>query len=102
MRLLMHATDPDYLEPHLGLPWSKGCIRIPAALNLFIDHHGLLDEDYETALAVGKKLWVIRPDRLATPWSGRYLVIVDSGSTARPSWSPEPSLVVQPASKQPG
>lgn len=90
MRLLLHATDPDYLEQHLGEIWSKGCIRIPATLNTFIDHYGLLDADYEQALANGKKLWMIRPDRNPTPWSGRYLVIVDSVSTVRPAWSPEP------------
>jgi hypothetical protein len=102
MRLLLHATDPDYLEPHLGQQWSKGCIRIPATLNTFIDRYGLLDADYETALANGKTLWVIRADRLATPWSGRYLVIIDSDSTERPAWSPEPSAVAQPAIKRSG
>jgi hypothetical protein len=91
MRLLLHATDPDYLEPHLGVAMSKGCIRIPATLNTFIDRYGLLDADYEQAQANGKKLWVLRPDRIPTPWSGRYLVIVDSGSTERPAWSPEPA-----------
>lgn len=90
MRLLMHATDPDYLEQHLGEIWSKGCIRISATLNTFVDHHGLLDADYELALGNGKRLWMIRPDRAPTPWSGRYLVIVDSGSIERPAWSPEP------------
>lgn len=95
MRLLLHATDPDYLEPRLGVAMSKGCIRIPATLNTFIDRYGLLDADYEQALASGKKLWQIRPDRTPTPWSGRYLVIVDSGSTERPDWSPEPPAVTE-------
>lgn len=90
MRLLMHATDPDTLEPWLGEPQSKGCIRIPASLNDFIDRYGILDADYERALAEGKKLWVLRRDRTPTPWSGRYLVIVDSGRTERPAWSPAP------------
>jgi hypothetical protein len=45
MRLQMHATDPVYLEPRLGTVQSKGCIRIPATLNAFIDHYGLLDAD---------------------------------------------------------
>lgn len=90
MRLLIHATDPDYLEQHLGVIMSKGCIRIPATLDIFIDRYGLLDADYEQALAKGKKLWVLHPDRTPTPWSGRYLVIVDSGSMERPSWSPGP------------
>lgn len=95
MRLLIHATDPDYLEQHLGVVMSKGCIRIPATLDVFIDRHGLLDAEYEQALAKGRKLWVLRPDRIPTPWSGRYLVIVDSDSITRPSWSPEPPVIAQ-------
>lgn len=95
MRLLLHATDPDLLEQHLGVAMSKGCIRIPATLNTFIDRYGLLDTDYEQALANGKILWVLRPDRIPTPWSGRYLVIVDSGNTARPAWSPGPAKTAQ-------
>ena len=95
MRLLLHSTDPDYLEPDLGEVMSKGCIRIPATLNTFIDRYGLLDADYEVALAKGKKLWMLRADRMATPWSGRYLVIVDSGSTARPAWSPKPAAIAK-------
>lgn len=91
MRLLMHTTDPDHLEQYLGRAMSKGCIRIPATLNTFIDRYGILDADYEQAMANGKSLWVIRPDRTPTPWSGRYLVIVDSGSAERPAWSPEPA-----------
>jgi len=92
MRLLLHATDPVYLEQYLGTPWSKGCIRIPETLNTFIDRYGLLDADYEQALASGKKLWVLRPDRTPTPWPGRYLVIIDSGSAERPTWSPSPGI----------
>lgn len=95
MRLLVHATDPDYLEQHLGVAMSKGCIRIPATLNIFIDRYGLLDADYDQARAKGKKLGVLRRDRMPTPWSGRYLVIVDSGSTERPAWSPKPSTKSQ-------
>ncbi|MBI5005731.1 MAG: L,D-transpeptidase [Nitrosomonadales bacterium] len=94
MRLLMHATDPDYFEPHLGAAMSKGCIRIPATLNDFIDRYGILDADYEEALGNGKKLWMIRADRTPTPWSGRYLVIIDSGSAERPAWSPAPPPAV--------
>ncbi|MDD4930289.1 MAG: L,D-transpeptidase [Gallionella sp.] len=90
IRLLIHATDPDRLELRLGLPMSKGCVRIPATLNTFLDRYGVLDGDYEQARANGKNLWVLRSDRLPTPWPGRYLVIIDSGSKARPSWSPDP------------
>lgn len=91
MRLLIHATDPDYLEPSLGVARSKGCVRIPATLNIFIDRYGLLDADYQQALERGEKLWVLRPDRIPTAWPGRYLVIVDSNSKKRPAWSPRPS-----------
>src|SRR5262252_1994783 len=49
IRLLLHATDPDYLEKRLGRPASKGCVRIPAAMNRFLDRHGVLDADYERA-----------------------------------------------------
>jgi hypothetical protein len=87
MRLQMHATDPDMLEPRVGSPQSKGCIRIPATLNVFIDRYGILDADYERAAADGRHFWVLRADREPTPWSGRYLVIVDSERTQHPGWS---------------
>ena len=91
MRLQMHATDPDHLEQRLGTAQSKGCIRIPAALNEFIDRHGVLDEDYQEEIDDGRLLWVLRGDRTPTPWSGRYLVVVDSMSSERPGWSPQPA-----------
>ena len=90
MRLQMHATDPDYLEKRLGRINSKGCIRIPASLNQFIDHYGLLDADYERALLEGDSFWMLPPDRSPTPWSGRYLIIVDSMRETRPTWAEPP------------
>lgn len=92
MRLQMHATDPDVLEPRLGSAQSKGCIRIPASLNRLLDYYGLLDADYERALQAGeqRRLWMLLPERQPTPWSGRYLVVVDSQRTERPPWSPAP------------
>lgn len=90
MRLQMHATDPDLLEPRLGRAESKGCIRIPAALNAFLDRHGVLDADYEAGLAQGRALWMLRADRTPLPWPGRWLVVVDSLAAQRPAWSPLP------------
>jgi hypothetical protein len=90
MRLQVHATDPQLLEPRLGQRESKGCIRIPATLNDFLDRYGILDADYERALREGQPLWLLRPDRTPTPWAGRYLVIVDTARAARPTWSPAP------------
>ena len=90
MRLQMHATDPVLAEPSLGVRRSKGCVRIPASLNDFIDRYGLLDEDYESALAEGRRLWVLRADRTPSAYPGRYLVIVDSERDKRPVWAPLP------------
>ena len=90
MRLQMHATDPDRLEQRLGSAQSKGCIRIPASLNAFIDHFGVLDQDYDRAIEEGRRFWVLRDDRAPTPWSGRILVVVDSEWERRPDWSPAP------------
>ena len=90
MRLQIHSTDHDYLERRLGSVQSKGCIRIPATLNHLMDHYGILDEGYERAVAKGEKPWILQAAREATPWSGRYLVIVDSERSSRPDWSPAP------------
>ena len=62
----MHATDPDRLEQLLGTAQSKGCIRIPASLNEFIDRHGALDEDYQEKTDEGRRFWVLRGDRTPT------------------------------------
>lgn len=80
MRLQMHATDPARLEPLLGRPASKGCIRIPASLNTFIDHHGVLDRAYLEAQAAGRPQWILQAQREPVPWPGRFLVVVDSAA----------------------
>jgi hypothetical protein len=90
MRLQLHATDPQLLEPRLGRRESKGCVRVPAALNRFLDLHGVLDADYDAAVARGQSHWVLSPERQPTPWAGRFMVIVDTGRSERPMWSPLP------------
>jgi hypothetical protein len=92
MRLQVHATDPDALEPRLGSAQSKGCIRIPATLNRFLDHFGILDAEYERQTLAGQKLWVLRDDREPVDDAGVYLVVIDSARDARPDWSPAPVL----------
>lgn len=91
LRLQMHSTDPQLAEPLLGTPRSEGCVRIPAALNDFIDRHGLLDADYQEALAAGTQFWVLRADRTVTASPGRYMVVVDTRREKRPAWSPAPA-----------
>ena len=90
MRLQVHATDPDLLEPQLGRPRSKGCIRIPASLDEFLDRRGILDRDYVAARESGATLWVLREDQEVTRWPGRYLVVVDSLAASRPAWAVPP------------
>jgi hypothetical protein len=82
IRLLLHATDPDYLEKRLGRPASKGCVRIPAAMNRFLDRHGVLDADYERAAKDDPRFEaVLLRERTPTPLAGNALVIVDSADT---------------------
>lgn len=79
MRLLMHATDPANLEHRIGRPASKGCIRIHAGMNRFIDRHGVLDFDYERAASVDPQYRaVLPPNRSPTPLAGDKLVVIDS------------------------
>ncbi len=92
MRLEMHSTDPDRLEMRVGSAQSEGCVRIPTTLNKFIDHHGILDADYEKAMKDGQTFWVLAKTREATPYSGRFMIVVDTQRTQRPEWSPEPTL----------
>ena len=92
MRLQVHATDPDALEQRLGSAQSKGCIRIPATLNHFLDHYGVLDAQYESGVLAGQKLWVLKDDREAVADAGSYLVVVDSQRDSRPEWSPAPYI----------
>jgi hypothetical protein len=97
MRLQLHATDPQVLEPRLGSPQSKGCVRTSGGFNHFLDLHGILDADYEAPLAWGDNLWMLLPQRQATPWSGRYMVVVQTQRSERPAWSPWPKAVRPPA-----
>lgn len=96
-RLQLHATDLLHLEPRLGSAQSKGCIRIPATLNRLLDHYGVLDADYERAIKERKFLWILDPYREPTPWSGRYMIVVDSRRVTRPDWSPLPAILQHPA-----
>ena len=95
MRLQIHATDPDRLEPLLGIRHSKGCVRIPASLNAFLDHYGILDAEYAQLVDSGKSLWVLKSDRQIMPWAGRFIVVVDSQRKGRPAWSPAPGAAAR-------
>jgi len=85
IRLLLHATDPVYLEQRLGHPASKGCVRIPATMNRFLDHYGILDADYEQ-VAKGDPRFeaLLLPTRAPTPLAGNALIVVDSSGASQP------------------
>ena len=91
LRFQMHATDPVLAAPLFGTPRSEGCVRIPAPLNAFIDHHGLIDAAYDQATDDGANPRVLAADRAPTLSPGRYLVVVDSQRETRPDWSPSPA-----------
>lgn len=79
IRLMLHATDPDKLEQRIGQPASQGCIRIPTALNRFLDHHGVMDAEYERAAITELRFRALLPrDRDPSPLAGNTLVVVDS------------------------
>jgi hypothetical protein len=79
IRLLLHATDPTALEPRLGRPASQGCVRIPSALNSFLDRHGVLDVDYERAAQTDARYRdLLRADRTPSSLAGNAMVVVDS------------------------
>ncbi len=85
IRLLMHATDPANLEHRIGRPASKGCVRIPAAMNRFLDRHGVLDADYERAAQRDPGFAaLLLADRIPTPLAGTMLVVIDSSAPAGP------------------
>jgi hypothetical protein len=79
IRLEMHATDPAVLEQRIGRPDSEGCVRIPAALNKFLDHYGIIDADAEQAAVSDRRFAALLPaNREPTPIAGNALVVFDS------------------------
>ena len=76
-------TKADILGPIAELALNLGDTRYRIC-------HAILDAEYEQAMADGQTFSVLSTRREPTPWSGRYLVIIDSGRTSRPQWSPLP------------
>jgi hypothetical protein len=79
IRLEMHATDPAVLEQRIGRTASQGCVRIPSAMNRFLDKQGVLDAGYEQAAVtdIRYRALLLR-DRTGSILAGDALVIVDS------------------------
>ncbi|GBD57681.1 L,D-transpeptidase [Gluconobacter wancherniae] len=89
IRLEIHATDPHFLEWRLGHPASEGCIRIPATMNHFMDHYGLIDVLYEQAASYDTRFRALLPkDREPVKIAGDLIVVVDSGPQTEPKIDP--------------
>ncbi|WP_173085658.1 hypothetical protein [Fundidesulfovibrio magnetotacticus] len=82
LRLLMHSTDPERGEPRLGRTDSKGCVRISAGLNRFLDTHAILDSHYEQWAKSRPDSWLFKKERKPTAYPGKYLIIGDSSQSA--------------------
>lgn len=80
IRFLMHATDPFYGESRLGEANSKGCVRISAKLNNFLDRYGILDKEYEEKKNLKSVSWLLRKDRLPAIFAGKYFLVGDSSN----------------------
>jgi hypothetical protein len=82
MRLLMHATDPDQGEPRLGGMDSKGCVRVSADMNRFLDRRSILDRHYERLASEKPDLWLLAPDRTPVSAPGSFMVVGDTSQAA--------------------
>lgn len=82
IRMLVHATDPEFGESRLGRVDSKGCIRIPARFNKFLDHYGVLDREYEGSV---KAKYVLPAKRSPVPFAGKFIVVIDSEESRGPA-----------------
>jgi hypothetical protein len=78
IRLLMHATDPQFGESRLGKVDSKGCVRISAKMNKFLDQFGILDADYEKQINNKSVSWILKKDRTPIHYAGKYLLVGES------------------------
>jgi hypothetical protein len=79
-------------------------VRIPTAMNRFLDAHGVLDADYEQAAQRNARFAaLLLPDRTPTALAGNALVIIDSsempglqGSTTTPNQVSAPAEPSRP------
>ena len=67
------ATDPYSLEQRLGKPDSKGCVRISAELNKFIDLNGILDFNFNSK---SPKYFALDPNRKLYQNQGSFILVI--------------------------
>ena len=80
IRMEMHATDPSVLAPRIGRPDSEGCIRIPADMNVFLDHNGIIDKDLEEKAETQRSFKaLLGKEHHPLEYNGNTIIIVDGG-----------------------
>ena len=95
VRVEMHATDPDVLEERIGRADSEGCIRLPDALNRFLDRHGIIDAAIERlGEADGGYRALLSPELDPTPLAGDAVIVVDSSEPWAKPYPPETSVAL--------
>jgi hypothetical protein len=88
VRVEMHATDPAVLAQRLGRADSEGCIRVPEAVNRFLDRHGIIDADIEKLGETNAGYHaLLSPYLTPTPLAGVAVIVVD---TSEPWVKPYP------------
>ena len=95
VRVEMHATDPAVLEQRLGRADSEGCIRLPDALNRFLDRRGIIDADLERLgeTDIGYRA-LLSPYLEPTPIAGDAVIVVDSSEPWVKPYPPETDIAL--------
>lgn len=78
IRLLLHASDPKQGEERLGKVDSKGCVRVSAKMNRFLDQFGILDAEYEARSSEKRVSRLLKKDRTPVKYAGKYLLVRES------------------------
>jgi hypothetical protein len=95
VRVEMHATDPNVLEQRIGRADSEGCIRLPDALNRFLDRHGVIDAAIERLGETdGGYRALLSPELDPTPLAGDAVIVVDSSEPWIRPYPPETSIAL--------
>jgi hypothetical protein len=95
VRVEMHATDPDVLEERIGRADSEGCIRLPDALNRFLDRHGIIDAAIERlGESDGGYRALLSRELDPTPLAGDAVIVVDSSEPWARPYPPETSVAL--------
>jgi hypothetical protein len=95
VRVEMHATDPAVLEERIGHADSEGCIRLPDALNRFLDRHGIIDAAIERLGETDGGYRALLSRTLdPTPIAGEAVIVVDSSEPWIKPFPPETSVAL--------